>query len=61
MNTSFNHSFNPFRGCSHEELVLAYIYMNECDDPEGAALVADAYVEDVWIDLSGFGISAPQH
>ena len=61
MSRSFNFNFNPFRGCSHDELVLAYTYMADCGDSEGCALVADAYDEDVWIDLTAFGISTSDH
>jgi len=57
MSRKFNFSFNPFRGCSHQELVLAYLFMNDAHDYEGVALVADAYDEDTFIDLRPFGIS----
>ena len=35
--------------------------MADCGDSEGCALVADAYDEDVWIDLSEFGIGTSDH
>lgn len=57
MSRKFNFSFNPFRGCSHDELVLAYLFMSDEHDREGVALVADAYDEDTFIDLRPFGIS----
>ena len=57
MSRDFKHSFNPFRGCSHEELVLAYLFMSDEYDHEGVALVAEAYDEDTFIDLREFGIS----
>ena len=57
MSRSFKFSFNPFRECSHDELVLAYLFMNDEYDYEGAALVADAYDEDTFIDLRSFGIA----
>lgn len=57
MSRAFKFSFNPFRGCSHEELVLAYLFMSDEQDHEGVALVADAYDEDTFIDLRPFGIA----
>ena len=57
MRNYFNKFFNPFRGCSHEELVLAYLFMSDEHDYEGVALVAEAYDEDTFIDLRPFGIS----
>lgn len=55
--SNFNHSFNPFRGLCHEELVISFLYMTDCGDAEGVALVMDAYDEDTFLDLSDFGIS----
>ena len=57
MRSYFNRFFNPFFGCSHEELVLAYLHMSDADDLEGVAMVAEAYHEDTFIDLRSFGIS----
>ena len=57
MRNYFNKFFNPFRGCSHDELVLSYLFMSDANDREGVALVADAYDEDTFIDLRPFGIS----
>ena len=57
MRNYFNKFFNPFRGCSHEELVLAYLQYSYDADREAVALVAEAYDEDTFLDLRSFGIS----
>jgi len=57
MRKYFNKFFNPFRGCSHDELVLSYLHMSDAEDREGVAMVADAYDEDTFIDLRPFGIA----
>jgi len=57
MKDYFRQFFNPFRGCSHEELVLAYVQFSGYADREAVALVAEAYDEDTFIDLREFGIS----
>ena len=49
MSRDFKHSFNPFRGCSPDELVLAYCFMSDANDHEGAAMVAEAFSECGWI------------
>jgi len=54
-------NYNPFRGLCHEELVIAYLQFTACDDVEAVALVCDAYDEDVWMDLTEFGIGTIDH
>jgi|LULE01.1.fsa_nt_gb hypothetical protein len=61
MSSDFKHSFNPFRGCSPDELVLAYCFMSDANDHEGTALVAEAFNEDVWMDLREFNIGTADH
>ena len=58
---NFNEYFNPFRGLCHEELVEAYVYYAGCGDREATSMVADAYNEDTWVDLSEFGIGTSDH
>jgi hypothetical protein len=53
---NFNKYFNPFRGLSAEELVLAYVQYSDDEDPEAVRLVVDAYNEETFISLEGFGI-----
>ena len=53
---NFNKYFNPFRGLSAEELVLAYVQYSGDEDPEAVRLVADAYTEETFISLEGFKI-----
>ena len=54
-------NYNPFRGLCHEELVLAYVQFSCSHDRAAVALVATAYDEDVWIDLTEFGIGTSDH
>jgi hypothetical protein len=53
--------YNPFRGLSHDELVLSFLYFVECGDAEAVSLVSDAYDEDTYIDLRPFGISTSDY
>ena len=49
-------NYNPFIGLSAEELVFAYVKYS-CDmDDEAVRLVGDAYHEETFISLEGFGI-----
>ena len=54
-------NYNPFRGLDHDELVIAYVQFSGSDDREAVALVADSYDEDVWMDLTEFGIGTTDH
>ncbi len=54
--SNFNKYFNPFRGLSAEELVLAYVQYSGDTDDDAVRMVADAYTEETFISLEGFGI-----
>jgi hypothetical protein len=57
----FNKYFNPFRGLSVEELIESYLYFHIVEDKEAVSLVADAYDEDIYIDLRDFGIATTDY
>jgi len=54
--SNFNENFNPFRGLSAEELVLAYVQYSFYIDDDAVRMVADAYHEETFMSLEGFGI-----
>tara|TARA_R100001440_G_scaffold24808_1_gene40281 strand:+ start:600 stop:770 length:171 start_codon:yes stop_codon:yes gene_type:complete len=53
--------YNPFRGLCHEELVLAYLQYSDDEDNEAVSLVAVAYDEDTYIDLTEFNIGTSDY
>ena len=54
--SDFNKYFNPFRGLSAEELVLAYVQYSDDTDDDAVRMVGDAYHEETFMSLQGFGI-----
>jgi len=54
--SNFNKYFNPFRGLSAEELVLAYVQYSDDTDDDAVRMVGDAYHEETFMSLQGFGI-----
>ena len=54
--SNFNKYFNPFRGLSAEELVLAYVQYSGDTDDDAVRMVGDAYHEETFMSLQGFGI-----
>tara|TARA_R100000234_G_C4890612_1_gene131303 strand:+ start:234 stop:383 length:150 start_codon:yes stop_codon:yes gene_type:complete len=44
--------FNPFRGLGFEELELAYAYYSYCEDADAVDMVADAFCEQITLDIN---------
>jgi len=44
-----------------EELIESYLYFHIVEDKEAVSLVADAYDEDIYIDLRDFGIATTDY
>ena len=44
--------FNPFRGLGFEELELAYAYYSYCEDADAVGMVADAFCEQITLDIN---------